>query len=166
MSIISKDLARQIAKKLTQKKYDALTKTKKELSDYAYEIAKSTIKKDVFDFYLKNKMYFKTSTSITFVGPGLNHENVHINEIPSNGSWNVTKLASDKEAKSIVEFLNSIKTQKKQINELFLEIESALLGLKTYARITENFKEASKYLPIKENKEISINVSQIIKKLL
>lgn len=164
--IISKQIATEIAKKLTQKKYDALEKIKKEISEKAYEIAKADVKKDIFEMYEKNKSFFKTSSAISFIGTGLNYESVTLpTPIPSTGGWNVRKQLNDKQASVFVSLFSKRDSLKKELRELFLEIENALLSLKSYLKITAQFPEAAKYLPIKENKELMINISAIVKKL-
>ena len=46
---ISKENAQLVAEKMTVKKKNAITEIEKELSQLAYETAKASIKKDVFD---------------------------------------------------------------------------------------------------------------------
>jgi len=163
--VISKELAGSIARKLTQKKYDALEKTKKDISDLAYEIAKAGVKKDIFEMYEKNKSYFNTTSQLALIGQGLNNETVSIKSIPSDGSWSITKTLNNKHAETFVILFDKQKTQKKELQQLNIEIEAALLGLRTFKKITDQFPEAAKYLPVKENRELMINISAIVKKL-
>lgn len=165
---ISKESAKSIAVKMTDKKSKDIDKLRKEISDFAYGIAKSTVKKDVLEFYEKHKGYFNITTTISVSGTGLNFQQLNFSPaLPKSDStcWYITKLVDDKTAKKVVDLCDQKDKAKKELNKLQSDIENALISLGTYARVQEQFKEAAPFLPVKEKAELVVNLNDIRKRI-
>lgn len=164
---ISKSSAEEIAKKLTEGKRKEITETKNEIKDFVYGIALGSIPSDVLTLFNKNPDWFHKNKTIVVSGIGLRDVECVVDKyLPnSNGSWCSRVEAKVGQATKLSRLVNIKETQEKQCNELYHEIYSALLSLGTTTRIAEKFPEAARYLPVKDTKELVVNIDNIRKKL-
>lgn len=163
---ITKDAAKSIAIKLTEKKTKELNRIRTEISDITYNVALKQVPKDILDLHAKKPNYFKTFYRVYLTGKGLNHECIDIKNVPGTDGYSKTILVDDKNASALATLINNRDTLISEIEKLKIEIEAALIGLGTYAKITSEFKEAVPFLPFKEKNELVINIKDIRKKLL
>lgn len=165
---ISKEAARQISIKMTEKKQKELDILKKEISDVGYQLAKSTIKKDVLEFYEKHKGYFNVADTLQVSGTGLNFEQIYFSpSLPKSDSSQryIAKLVDNETAKKIITLLHKKRDLKKQLDCLRNDIEIALISLGTHAKIQSEFKEAAPFIVVKESVALAVNISDIKKRL-
>lgn len=167
MSRITKTIASEIALKLTQAKRIELEKLNLELTNFYYEFAKKQVPTDIFNFYTKNRRYFKTTNKIRFIGNGFNYETVYFNPCLPNADDYYMSIEPSKEiADEILLKQKTIKTKKVFLENLETEIENTLLSISSYKRCENEFPEAFKLLPTKTNNQLIVNVSDIRKKLI
>lgn len=116
MNRISKDLADEIAIKLTSKKLEAIKKIDFEIGEIAYTQALKSIPRQVLECYEKHKKYFHTNSSVTLTGQGLNREQANFNkkEVPGDGSWTLVKEVDAKTAAQLVKLFDKKKQLKKR----------------------------------------------------
>lgn len=163
---ITKTDAQSVALKMTEKKQKEIEVIKKELSDYAYQIAKSFVRKDIMDFYEKHPNYFKTIERIQVSGKNVNCEVISFDKkVPSTETYQQTRLVTDVQGLKISQLLNNKKILKEERDKLYVDIENALVSLGSYTRINEQFKEAVPFLPFKQKSEIVINLNDIRKRI-
>lgn len=166
---ISQDTANKMAWKMTENKLQEIEKLEKEIETFGYEVAKNSIKKEVYDFYLKHKNYFNKGTFIGVEGTGLTYTRLYFKpELPcvENG-YNSAIHVDNKTANKINELFNKKALLKKERDKLILDIKNAILSLRTYAKVEAEFKEAAKHFPVRNKitTDLVINLSDIRKRL-
>jgi len=166
MSRISKELAHQIAIKLTEKSrlaYENLQKEYREIVTCMYE---DSTPKDVKDCFKKNADWFYTRSSISLNGHGFRWERVSTTRpvIGNSNSDAIFKLT----AKNSTVIMNAKRKWEKLMEEhkqLQRETETALLNLGTHARIKENFPLAAPMLPPPMSNALVCNFDSLTKRL-
>jgi hypothetical protein len=145
---ISKDLARQIALKLTQKSRDKRDKLKAAWEEavtisYIQQIPEKVIK--LQSLYPE---WFKISGNIILEGHGFSWTNVNATEHVIKGKSDNCFLKLDaKLAGQLKALQNAYQDAKQAETNLFEEIETAILGLGTSKKVADHFPDAAKYLP-------------------
>jgi vacuolar-type H+-ATPase subunit I/STV1 len=163
---ITKTDAQSIAIKLTEKKQNEVIKTQEDLAKLGYEIAKKRVPKDVMDLFAKRKEYIESTSIVTLVGVGLSYERIDLKtSIPTSNGWSNVIQVTEEEARKVTKMTNALDKMEKEAESLRAEVESALLSLKTHAKITEQFSEAVPFLPFKQKSEIVVCIKDIRKKL-
>lgn len=163
--VISKQLASEIAKHLTESNNVEINTLKKQLSDIVYKEYVKKVPKDVIKGFKENPDYFNVTTQIQLVGNGFNYDYITIAKAPYNYNSNRMTLTGDvgKQAEKLHVEIKKLKEVK---TNLFNEIESTLLALKTYKRIETEFKKAAKYLPKKQSGYLpTINCADLEKRI-
>jgi len=79
MSRITKELAKSIAGKLTEKSKAAMNNAKKEYGKCVRDLYEETIPIEVKEAYAKHPEWFYTKSYISFEGHGFSYENVSVN---------------------------------------------------------------------------------------
>ena len=166
MSRITQEIARSVARQMTEKKTLKLESIKKELQSVACELAKKMIPKEVLVCFEKYPSYFNCTTNIQVGGQGLNWEYLELEiKLPSpNGNY-LKETLKDKDAIQVKKLIDSISKLDTEIDRLKDEIGTALLSLKTYNRVQTEFPEAYTYLPIKVSQELTVNINKVREKL-
>jgi len=163
---ISKSIALDIAKSLTDKKRKEVVALEENLKAITTEIANSKIPKEVLAFHKKFPKYCYLSSDIRVSGNGFNFETFNTKEFPSENTWMKNVVLDKSQATKLQEASHKYDDARKEYKKLFSEIELACLQLSTSKRISEKFPEAIPFLP-KENvsQALSVNIDQIRKKL-
>jgi len=163
---ITKEIAKSVAFRMTEKKRKELDLLNKNLSELAYELALSKINKSVIESFNKHKKYFKTFSSFKVIGNGFNYEYFSFNnKLPCEDIYSVTYEFDVKNSKKLLDLLNEKNKLSEDLIKLRNDIEIALIGLKTYNKIESEFKEAFVFLPIKVSTELTVNIDKIREKL-
>lgn len=163
---ITKDAAKSVAKKLTEKKRIQLEKIKSEISETGYKVLKGQTPPAILGLYAKHPAYFKKINNINVTGKGLNHQQIYLSKnLPCTETYSKTVLVDDENAAILSDLFNKKEALHTEIEKLEQEIEQALLSLVTYAKISQEFKEAVPFLPFKEKNELVVNIQDIRKKL-
>lgn len=161
MSRITKQLAEQVAIKLTEDKKANIKLLKDKLKTIATEHYLKTIPKEVKDFYKKHPKYTKQTSYVNLVGAGLEYNHTDIDNSPHNGNSNQVKVTNE-EANIVVDVQRLIEDAQKEYRDLVSEIEIALLGLRTFKNVQEKFPEAYEFLPeISYNTSLAINLKDV-----
>lgn len=167
---ITKFDAENIAREMTKKHQREIEKSERELSALVTENYLKTIPEKVYKLFMEKDCgtYFKRTMSVVPVGVGLNFESFNLSKTcpcTENSYYDCRFAVSDSVAKKICDLDFSIKDAKKKRSDLGRDIENALLNLKTYKRIEEEFKEAAKYLPNKVSSAVTVNIDTIRNRL-
>ena len=167
MSVISKDLARQIATKLTEKSRIAKDELHKEYRQLVTDLYKEQVPDDVSKCFKNNPDWFYTQSSIRLDGHGFDWEYVATmggNVIANGGSNAFLKLTS-KTADKITNSKRKWEKAKDSYELLKDETVQALLALKTFANIRKELPEASPMLPPPMSNALVCNFDSLKKKL-
>jgi len=161
---ITRTIAEEVAQKLTAQKQREIKEMKGRLGMAVTLAYESTIPKEVAILFDTHKDWMKKVSSVRLHGRGFNYETINLSKVLpskkeeySSQNMNVEKEYGDKWIKDH----QLIEKAQKELKTLVAEIENALIGLKTYKRVEENFPEAAKFLPQKGNTAIAINLSHI-----
>lgn len=164
MARITKEIASEVAKKLTSKKTEEIKTLENELETKLEGFILKKIPKEVLDLFKKHPNYFNTTYSFRLSGNGLNYEYLQTkNSIPYTG--NNSFLPSIEEAELLLSLNNKINDLKQKKSELFREIENLLYNLRTYSKVNSEFPEATPYLPNLITNKLSVNISDVRDKL-
>ena len=162
---VSKSLAKQIAGKMLEKKYQEIKDIEKERNELFISYYLETLPKNVIKCFESNQEYINKHVSFSLNGIGLMNYEITINEgIPSTDNCRINVSVTI--AEKMNEYRNVISDKIKAVRSLRSNLEAALFKLATPARIAENLPEAVPFLP-KENKlEIAINFSDLRNQLV
>lgn len=162
MSRITKDIASAIAKKLIQKKQDAVNKLNNEFAKKAGEYYLKTLPEKVIKAFEDDvlKKYIDTTTSIRLSGHGWNYQYVPLDKNYPDNRKSVQNF-TPKQMEILLKMYNDHSTAKNELNDLKSKIEIALYNLKTYSRVSESFPEAIPHLPTNSTTAVSVNVLEI-----
>lgn len=141
---ITKAIAENVAKELTKKLDGKIKEHQADLRAVVTDIAKSSIPKDVLACYKKHPSYFNDRQKVSLCGNGLHYDEVPLlDKLPIDYYYK----PNEKDSASILARLNNISKLKKEAEELENDIYVALVALKTYKRVEQEFPEAVQYLP-------------------
>lgn len=147
---ISKDLAKDVAKKLLQGKQDLLDAKTKELQSLAYELTLSTIRNDIKEAFNKFPKFFQTSDFVGILCKEINDDPVEIKllkPVPSEGNWKVYIYVSKEEYKKFEAMTAENKVKGDEIYEAKKIISNTIFGLRTALQVQKHFPEAYEFLP-------------------
>ena len=160
MSRITKDIAHEVARKLTSKKTEEINKIEKELQLKLEGFLLEKVPKEIMDLFKKHPNYFEKTSSFRISGNGFNYEYLQTkNSIPYCGNNSFTPTAE--QAKPLMELNNKITDLKKKKSELFREIQNLLYNLRTYSKVISEFPEAEPFLPKTITNKLIVNISDI-----
>jgi len=163
MTRITKEIAQEVATRMTEKKKMEIDVLDKKLKDCVHKYVLKQIPKSVLACFKNNKGYFNTRSSFQFVGNGFNFESYYVN---SDLPYNKYQLSPDVEtAKAILQIKHEKDKKNVERNSLRSEIEIALYNLKTYNAVEKEFPEAFKLLPKRITQALTINIKSIREKL-
>lgn len=160
---ITKAVAQKVAQQLISERQTEIENLSNELNRKAYEIYLDTVPKQVLDIFKSNSSYFKNSKKFYVQGVGLNTTGIDFDVYTPYVSQYFTLC--EKDANIFVKLINNIQAKQKELNEFKIQIEVALLNLRTYNNIEKQFPEAAKLLPIQQTTAIMVNIKDIRCKL-
>lgn len=145
---ISKELARQISFRLTDKGRAKVDKLKKEWQKAVTEAYKQQVPEKVIKMKAQFPEWFTTGECITLDGHGFSWTNVTATERIIKDGNNNAKLKLDAKLAAELKKVQTAWENAKEANEkLQVETENTILALGTYKQITEKFPGAAQYLP-------------------
>jgi len=160
MSRITKEIASQVAKKLTAKKLEEITNLEKEIATKFEAIYLNRLSKEIKETFKKHKNYFYTRSQFQVSGSGFDYFYVNtLNEVPYNR--NSSFVATKEDADVLLPLINNKKLLKGNYDKLIIEIEALLYGLRTYSKVISEFPEAEPFLPYNLSNKLMVNVSEI-----
>ena len=166
MSRITKEIAKYVAGKLTDKHKKEIEKVHNELKEMAYDAYSKKIPKDVLLAFEKNKSWMYKCESIRAVGNGFNHEYLYLSkQLPSKDGSYVTVQFDEKTSDKLRKHKNLLNSLNKKQEDLFDEIETALIRLGTFKKVEAEFKEAYIHLPKTVSQALVVNIDKIREKL-
>lgn len=163
---ITKDLANQIAFKLTEKSRLVVEAEKIAYQTLVTELYEKETPTAVRECFAKHPEWFSTRSNISFSGHGFRWESIKsirrvIPNIEGDARLTLTQKIADQLHKAQQKFEKADKFYK----DLKQETETALVNLGTYKRIEENIPEAKKYLPPPMSNALVVNMDSLNKKL-
>lgn len=166
MSKISKELAKQVAVKLTEKSRLAAEVLNKEYREIATAMYEDQTPKEVKECFKKNSEWFYTRNYLTFDGHGFRWENVTtIRPIICNSGSNATLALNVKTSQLLSAAKKKWEKAVDDHQQLQRETETALLNLGTHAMIKENFPLAAPMLPPPMSNALVCNFDSLTKRL-
>jgi len=165
MSRISQELAKNIAKKLTEKTLSNVNLLKKQYCDFVTKCYVNQMPKDVFDAYNKNPQWFYTRRCIDFKGHGFNYESVSSEPVVSNCSGDAILELTPKLAADIMKLKRIKDKASDDYKTLLSETEQALLSCRTFKNIEENIPAAKPFLPPPTSNALMVNFDSINRKI-
>jgi len=166
MSRITKEIAHQVALKLTSKKFEECLKLIEELAVETFKLYSNTVPKEIVELSKKFPDYFNFSEHLNVTGNGFSYDQIKISEKSVVKSCNKYFTPSPQDAKVLMAIKNKIDDARKSYKDLVFEIENLVYHLRTYAKVTEQFPEAVPFLPNKAiTNALAINIDDIRKKL-
>jgi hypothetical protein len=159
MSRITKEIAREVAEKLTAKKLKEIQNLDLKQKTILHEFITEKIPKDVMSVYLVRPNYFKTYSSFSVCGNGFDYKHLStLNYLPFFGG---SFEPSQEQAKKLNEVLNEKDNLKVKYFKLVKEIETLLYSLRTYSKVNLEFPEATPFLPENICNKLMVNISDI-----
>ncbi len=165
MSRITKELSKEIAKRLAEPKKKIIDELKRDLKNFITEKYRKTLPEKVLNFPLKE--YLKESHSIHVTGKGLYRSYFAINKLPCAENGHPYLSLSDEDSEYYQKTEQKIDKLKGSYNSLLIEIEAMVFSFRTFKKAKEMFPECEPFLP-QENESFlpSINVDKIREALI
>ncbi len=168
---ISKTMAEEIAKKLLEKKKDAINSNKKLLSDFATMVAKDSFKPEILTAFNKHRDYFHKVKEAYFYyhnaekGTSAETDTITLIEsIPSTHSGYRVRITIDHiNYEKINLWLLQIEKLQKDYKSAFSIVVNTIINLRTPMQLKKNFPEAWDVLPKENNGTMlpMVNLDQV-----
>lgn len=165
MSRITKEIAKEVAEKLTATKHDEWRKTKDSFINKLTEFYNDRIPLDVVLFGEKYPKYIRKSKSIRLYGNGFEYQYENLKEEVIELSGNKMFEPTKEQADILIKIQYEYGRLRSEYYDLKSEIETMLYSLRTYNRVLEQFSEAYPFLPNKITTALTVNIEDIRKKL-
>ena len=165
MANLTKTQAEEIAVAMTAKervKFNALQAQVREAVAEAYL---NHLPDEVVVLFRSRPQYVNTTGSLRIDGNGFNNEYYRLFRTVPQGESNLF-LPKPGEAKILREAIDRVATEEAKLKELKRDIYNALITLKTVKRISEQLPEAIPFLNIKTSTAITLNLSDLRKRLI
>lgn len=169
---MSRALANEIARRLTEKKQKSVDKLLAEYQKYVFELYEAAIPKEIKKALQLYPHYFRSySGSIRLYGHGFSDERVSIFKIApkdrvlDNKDGNAYLEMDAAMAFGIRQKKKEYEDAKKPVDTLFTEIETALIGLGSFAKIQKHLPAAVPFLPKSTSVELMVNLDDLNAKL-
>lgn len=163
---MSKDVAHQIAIKLTEKKQKAVDKLKKEYELFVTNEYWKQTPRSVKLAFKKFPEYFRTDSSVVLNGHGFNWEYVSTTKRVIEKKDGRSFLTLTPELSSeCMKLMRAWQKEQEAIKLLKGEIETALFGLRSVTQIQKHLPEAIPYLPKETSMELMINLDDLRTKI-
>lgn len=163
MSRITKQIAQEVAEKLTEKQVLEINKMESDIKDQFTEIYLKTVPKEILDLFEKHPKYFETRSNFQIHGNGFQFERLCINNKYPSKQYLFSMNEKDSEKMMIL--FNKLSDKKKELSKFKIEIEALIFGLRTYAKVNSEFPEASPFLPKTISNSLMVNISDLREKL-
>jgi hypothetical protein len=160
MSRITKEISKQVALKLLEKKKESLIFFKKKLDDYFTLLVESKTPKDVLSVFENNRNYFKTQDNFYVKYNGSNYCFLDTNRLlpcDRNKCFEFTQ----KEIEKLLALKQRYDDASEEYSSSLLKIEIALINLKTYNNVFKELPEAYPFLPQKMSDKLAVNIQDI-----
>ena len=165
---ITKSIAENVAIAMTKQKQDEITKVGREMADIVQDYVVKCLPKEVKSFYKSHPKWVNKSSFFVVRGVGIGYYiNQETDELPIQNHDKIVVLP-DSEAVKYMALFNRKKDLKDEVSALVADIKNALLTMRTYKRIEEQWPEAFALIPKDEAKKptgVAINLSDIKKRL-
>lgn len=168
MSRVTKTVAREMAEKLAKPHYDRMKELSKRRSDGVRAVYTAGIPKAIIDASRHFPEWINSFSSVYVHGAGLNKsfqvDPMVIGRTTSQGSasFKADNDQSDAIQKITLEYENA----KRDYDDILLEIENALINLRTFKNIEKEFPEAVPHLPTSNtNTSLMVNIDGLRAKL-
>lgn len=147
---ISKDLAKQIAERLLEKKAEGISKAQDALRKFTNEIVPTKIPDEVKQFAKRFPEYFEFSTSVRFCCKETNRSTYKWNSVDdsfvdkSEGSYMAITKSEYNEYEKLSDKIEKLKSD---YNRSLQDVKAAIFNLRTDAKLREHFPEAAALIP-------------------
>jgi len=159
MSRITKEIAEQVAKKMTEDKENEIIKINKQLTNTVTDFVLKTIPEEVIEFNEKFKGYIDMRSNVRLIGNGWNYENLSLSKsIPLKKQDFIPNVKQSDILKKLKE---EVSDKEKHLQQLRRKIGIALYSLRTYSKVAIEFPEAVPFLPKKQETSLAININDI-----
>lgn len=166
MSRISKELAKQVSIKLTEKSRMAADELHTVYREIATSMYEDQTPKEVKDCFKKNAEWFYTRSSISLDGHGFRWESISATRpVICNNNQNATLELNSKNSTVLINAKRKWEKAKDEYKKLQKETETAIINLGTHARIKENFPLAEPMLPPPMSNALVCNFDSLTKRL-
>jgi len=165
MSRISKEVAKNIATKMTSKSYELFQKLEKDFKDTVRSEYLKQVPEQVLTLFKTHSGYVETSTQVFLNGKGFNNMYVSISPCaPAERSYPPLEMTV-KVADKLIAMKRKYEDAKAKHNSLKNEVEGTLISLGTHARIRESLPEAAEFLPPPMSNALIVDVTGLQKRL-
>lgn len=165
-SIISKDLASQIAYKLTEKTKIVCDNLHLQYKNLVLEFYEKQTPKEIKELRLKYPDWLYTTRRISFSGHGFRYEEVvAVSSVVTNSHQNAILELTSAIADKIIKSKRKYEKAKEQYEQLKSETNQALLTLKTFSNIRKELPQAIPFLPPPISNSLVINLDPLKTKL-
>ena len=169
---INKENAAEIADKLLNTAIVKKEALKRELDGLLISLIKEEIPEMVKELY-KDPLYNKYMRSINswyvYYSTDRSTKGTYWFtsklDLPYKDGNNAFTIKGKEDAVRVEKMVRYLSDFEAEIKSTKAEIISTLLKLGTYKRISEDFSEASKFLPVKENTQVMINIENTVSKI-
>lgn len=164
MSRITIYKSEQVAGKLTEHIKKQMINIDKEFSGIVNEYIEKNTPDKVVECFKSNPEYFAKGdyNSVYFNGQHIGYSRI-ITPIKYNA--NCVEVGDGKVGNKLVRIKQRQEKLEQKRDQLFREIKGALLSLRTYKKISEQFPEAVEYLDEPVKNELVVNLDSIRKQL-
>lgn len=167
MARITKEIATIIAVKLTVKKNELISNLENKFKDELLRMYVKDTPKEIIELQKKHPVYFKMSNRISMGGiNGFSYEIFKVDsQIILKQDNNYYTNISAENSKKLQKIHNELQDKIKEVKSLIRDLEILLYSLRTYAKVSEQFPEAIPFLPKEVTTALSINISDIRKRI-
>lgn len=168
MTRISKTVAEQVAKEVTQPLYNAKAEAKDALIKVAKKMIWSRVPTTVKNTFKKFPAYIETNSGFYMRGVGISKYEIYVSvkePVPSTDDY--VELTND-EAKLIRKVYDEYKAFDKKIEDEERKIKNAIIVFGTVKRLQENLPQLIPFIEkhLVTNTAIAINVSDVKKSII
>lgn len=152
MSIVTKELASNLAKKICEKANSEAQKLLEEISKELTEICMKDVPDEVKEVFKKYPTWIDQTWNVQMHGTGWNYEWFNVGPVPAEKGHRINLTIENKALNDAI--LKKWKSYEKQIDKiksLKREYENCFLQLRTFKKVEAAFPELKNFLPQKEN---------------
>lgn len=166
---ITMSLADQIAKALTAKNKEHVKKLDIEFKELVTDLYLAQVPAKVSALLKIHPEWFDYTNTIIYSGNGNSHTQTNIlKKVVKNGnqSWCGTLNLNPESGPLVADSKYKAEKAEEDFKKLFLEIRTALVGLRTFAQVEKTFPEAVPFLPTSTSTALMVNLDQLRAKLI
>lgn len=154
-----------MAIKIAKEKLDQINVLFDKFNEHLVSEYNKNLPPSVVVFHNQMPHYIEAQSYIRVTGNGFHHDSFGVNvRVISNKSSNYFEPNVEVVA-ILLKMYNEYKDERKIYNTLIVDIENALIQLKTYKNIEVQFPNAIKYLPTKSITTVAVNLDSIFNRL-